>query len=275
MKEFSVLMSVYRREKAENLRECLDSILCQTLLPSEVVLVEDGPLTSELYDTIKQYSSSIPNFKVVPLTENGGLGNALSIGLDHCVYDIVARMDTDDIARNDRFEKQIKFLKEHTDIDLVGSWISEFETNPEEIISYRQLPTEADDIYKFGQFRCPVNHMTVMYKKSAVLNAGNYQTFKNIEDYYLWARMLKNGAKFANIPECLVNVRAGNAMFKRRANLTYFFNSEFPLHTALYKIHYINFTQYLRNIISKFLLRVMPQWAMAIVYKKFLRKGEI
>ena len=181
-------------------------------------------------------------------------------------------MDTDDIARNDRFEKQVQFLKENPDVDVVGSWISEFETNPDEIISYRQLPTSCEEIYKFGQFRSPVNHMTVMYKKTAVLNAGNYQTFKNIEDYYLWARMLKNGAKFANISECLVNVRAGNAMFKRRANLTYFWNSEFPLHTELYKMHYISFKQYLRNICSKFLLRVIPTWAMGLVYKKFLRK---
>lgn len=274
--EFSVLMSVYFKENPEWLKIALDSVINQTLSPNEIVLVQDGKLTDELYKVIEDYMNRCNHlFKIVPLEKNVGLGEALRIGVENCSNEIIARMDTDDIARNDRFEKQIEFLKEHTDIDLVGSWISEFETNPEEILSYRQLPTEHKEIYKFGQFRSPVNHMTAMYKKSAVLNAGNYQTFKNIEDYYLWARMLKNGAKFANIPECLVNVRAGNAMFKRRANLTYFFNSEFPLHTELYKMHYISLAQYLRNITSKFLLRVIPQWAMAIVYIKFLRKGEI
>ena len=238
--QFSVLMSIYYKENPEWFRIALDSVINQTLQANEIVLVEDGKLTEELYQVIDEYKTKYPDlFNIVPLEKNSGLGEALRIGVLNCSNKLVARMDTDDIARNDRFEKQIKFMDENPDIDLVGSWISEFEDNPNEIISYRQLPTKHDDIYKFGQFRCPVNHMTVMYRKSAVLNAGNYQTFKNIEDYYLWGRMLKNGAKFANIPECLVNVRAGNAMFARRANLTYFINSEFPL---------------------------------AIVYKKFLRK---
>lgn len=274
--KFSVLMSVYYKENPSWFKTALDSVMNQTLQPNEIVLIEDGKLTDELYKVIEEYKNQYSNlFKIIPLEKNSGLGEALRVGILNCSNELIARMDTDDIARNDRFEKQIKFLTENPNIDLVGSWISEFENNPEEIISYRQLPTEHQEIYKFGQFRCPVNHMTVMYKKSAVLKAGNYQTFKCIEDYYLWARMLKQGAKFANIPECLVNARAGNAMFKRRANLTYFFNSEFPLHTELYKMHYISLAQYLRNITSKFLLRVIPQWAMAIVYIKFLRKGEI
>ena len=271
--KFSVLMSVYFKENPEWLKIALDSVINQTLSPNEIVLVKDGKLTDELYKVIEDYTNRCNHlFKIVPLEKNVGLGEALRIGVENCTNEIIARMDTDDIARNDRFEKQIKFLKEHPDIDLVGSWISEFETNPEEILSYRQLPTEHKEIYKFGQFRSPVNHMTAMYKKSAVLNAGNYQTFKNIEDYYLWARMLKNGAKFANIPECLVNVRAGNAMFKRRANLTYFFNSEFPLQIEFLRIGFTNTYQFLRNSFLKFLLRTMPLNLMSLYYKKFLRK---
>ena len=271
--KFSALLSVYYKENPEWLKIALDSIINQTLQPNEIVLVEDGKLTDELYRIIEDYKTNYPNlFNIVPLEKNSGLGEALRIGILNCSNEIVARMDTDDIARNDRFEKQVQFMNEHPDIDVVGSWISEFEDNPDKIISYRQLPTSHEEIYKFGQFRCPVNHMTIMYKKSAVLKAGNYQTFKNIEDYYLWGRMLKQGIKFANIPECLVNVRAGNAMFTRRANLTYFWNSEYPLHTEFYKMGFISYPQYIRNISSKFLLRVIPKWAMAIVYKKFLRK---
>lgn len=271
--KFSVLMSVYYKENPSWFRIALDSVIKQTLQPNEIVLVEDGKLTDELYKVIEEYKNQYSNlFKIIPLEKNSGLGEALRVGILNCSNGLIARMDTDDIARNDRFEKQIKFFQEHTNVDLVGSWISEFEDNPNKVISYRQLPTEHQEIYKFGQFRCPVNHMTVMYKKNAVLQAGNYQTFKNIEDYYLWGRMLKQGAIFANIPECLVNVRAGNSMLKRRANLTYFFNSEFPLHTELYRMGFINLKQYLRNISSKFLLRAIPQWAMAIIYRKFLRK---
>ena len=274
--DFTVLMSVYYKEKPEYLNEALNSIFNQTLLPNQVVIVEDGPLTDELDKILLKWKEIHKKIiDLIKLDKNGGLGNALNEGIKYCKYNYIARMDTDDIARNDRFEKQIEFLKEHTDIDLVGSWISEFETNPEEIISYRQLPTEHNKIYQFGQFRCPVNHMTVVYRKEAVLKVGNYQKFKNIEDYYLWGRMLKQGCKFANIPECLVNVRAGKAMLRRRANLTYFFNSEFPLHTELYKIGFINKRQYLRNICSKFLLRVIPFWMMKLIYEIFLRKKTI
>lgn len=271
--KFSVLMSVYYKENPEYLKLALDSVINQTLRPDEIVLVQDGKLTNALYEVIETFVNKNPKlFKIVPLENNVGLGEALKIGVENCTFDLIARMDTDDIARSDRFERQIEFFENHNDIDIVGSWISEFENDPNKIIAYRQLPTSHSDIYKFGQFRCPLNHMTVVYKKDAVLSSGNYKPFKNIEDYYLWGRMLKNGCKFANIPECLVNVRAGNAMLQRRANLTYFFNSEFPLHTEFYKMQFINQKQYLRNIVTKFLLRAMPMWAMSLIYKKFLRK---
>lgn len=270
---FSVLMSVYYKENPSWFKTALDSVINQTLQPNEIVLIEDGKLTDELYKVIEEYKNQYSNlFKIIPLEKNSGLGEALRIGVLNCSNELIARMDTDDIAKNDRFKKQIQFFQEHPNVDLVGSWISEFEDEPDKIISYRQLPIEHQEIYKFGQFRCPVNHMTVMYRKDTVLKAGNYQTFKNIEDYYLWGRMLKQGAVFANIPECLVNVRAGQAMFKRRANLTYFFNSEFPLHTEFYKMKFINLKQYLRNIILKFFLRVLPSKIMGVIYKKFLRK---
>lgn len=271
--KFSVLIPVYYKENPLFFEQALDSILNQTLLPDEIVIVKDGPLTEDLDFIVKKYILKYPKlFNIIALEKNVGLGDALSIGILNCNNEIIARMDSDDIARSDRFKKQIKYLKEHPDIDVLGSWISEFEDIPENIISYRQLPVDHDEIYRFGQFRCPINHMTVMYKKDAVIKAGNYQTFKNIEDYYLWGRMLINGAKFANLPECLVNVRAGNAMFKRRANLTYFLNSELPIHTELFRMGYINFWQYIRNIILKFSLRILPFQFMKIIYFYFLRR---
>ncbi len=271
--KFSVLMSTYYKEVPEYLRESIESVVNQTLLPNEIVIVEDGKLTDELNVIINEYVGKYGDlFKIVPLEKNLGLGNALRIGVEACSYSIIARMDTDDIADKERFEKQIDYLKKNPNVDLIGSWISEFENNPEEIISYRQLPTSHDEIYKFAQFRNPVNHMTVMYKKEAVLQAGNYIHFKNVEDYYLWGRMLRNGAIFANIPECLVNARAGNSMLKRRANLTYFINSEFPLQCEFLKIGFINVSHFLRNSISKFFLRILPFPFMKLVYNKILRK---
>ena len=271
--KFSVLMPIYYKENPDYFKVAIDSIINQTLKPDEIVIVEDGKLTDELESVIETYTSQYPQlFKIVALKTNQGLGTALQVGVQNCSYDLIARMDSDDIALPERFERQINFIREHPDIDVLGSSISEFARNPENITSYRKLPTEHKEIYKFGQFRCPVNHMTIMYKKKSVLDTGNYQPFKNIEDYWLWGRMLKKGYKFANLPECLVNVRAGSEMLKRRANLTYFFKSEFPLHTKLYQIGFISFGQYLRNISSKFLLRVVPFGMMGLIYKKFLRK---
>lgn len=271
--KFSVLIPVYYKENPLFFTQALNSILDQTLQPNEIVIIEDGKLTKELYEVVQEFHKKYSKLKVIHLEKNMGLGNALKIGVENCSYSIIARMDSDDIANRERFEKQINYLKLHQKLDLVGSWISEFEDNENEIIAYRVLPTEHNDIYKFGQFRCPVNHMTVMYRKESVLAAGNYMPFKNIEDYYLWGRMLKNGAIFANIPEYLVNARAGSSMLQRRANLTYFFNSEFPLQCEFLKIGFINLGQFIRNIILKFLLRILPFKLMQLFYMKFLRKN--
>lgn len=275
-RKFSVLMSVYYKEKPEYLDAALNSLVSQTLLPDEIIVIKNGKLTKELDNVIEEYNKFFPDkFKILAWDTNQPLGQALRIGVENSSYNYIARMDSDDIARADRFEKQINFLIAHPDIDIVGSSISEFEDNPNDVISYRILPKCHEDIYKFAKFRCPMNHQTVLFKKDAVLKVGNYISFKDIDDYYLWARMLKNKAVFANIQECLVNARAGNAMFKRRANLTYFFNNELPLQIEFFRIGFINFYQFIRNIILKFLLRAMPTKLMGIYYKKFLRNSSI
>jgi len=270
--KFSVLMSIYYKENPEWFRTALDSVVNQTLMPDEIVLVEDGQLTDELYKIIEEYKTKYTNlFKIVILEKNSGLGEALRVGVLNCSYELIARMDTDDIARNDRFEKQIQYLKEHKDIDIVGSWVTEFEGDTENIIAYRNLPESYEDVYEYAKFRCPLSHMSVIMKKSAIIDSGNYIEIKFVEDYYLWARVLKKGYKVVNIPEYLVNVRAGNDMLKRRANLSYFFNGEYQLQKELLNINFINKMQFLKNIISKFLLRALPYHLMAFVYSKFLR----
>lgn len=273
MKKFSVLMSVYYKEKPEYLDIALNSILNQTLMPDEILIVKNGKLPNELNEIINKYNKLYPTkLKILSWEINQPLGYALKIGVENCSHEYIARMDSDDIARKDRFEKQVEFLINNPQIDIVGSSISEFEDNPKKILSYRVLPEKQQEIYKFAQFRCPMNHQTVMFKKEAVLKVGNYIPFKDIDDYYLWGRMLKNGAIFANIKDCLVNARAGNAMFKRRANLTYFFNNEMPLQIEFLKIGFINWLQFLRNIFLKFLLRALPTKLMGLYYNKFLRK---
>ena len=181
--KFSVLLSVYRKEQPAYLRQSLDSIFTQTLQPAEVVLVKDGPLTDALDEVAEEYCRKYPVLKVVPLSENQGLGRALNEGLKYCSYDLVARMDTDDVAKPERFEKQIAVFCAHPEMDVVGAWIDEFEGSIENVISVRVLPLEHSEIRRFARKRNPVNHPVVMFRKSAVLVAGGYQHFPLFEEY--------------------------------------------------------------------------------------------
>ena len=218
---FSVLLSVYYKESYSAFCKSLDSIFTQTTCPDEVILVEDGLLGSDLNDIISEYSAKYPTLKIIPLPTNQGLGKALNEGLKHCSYDIVARMDTDDIAKPDRFEKQLAVFEKYSDIDVVGAWIDEFEDDISDVKSVRKLPELPDDIRQFAKRRNPINHPVVMFRKSAVLAAGGYQHFPLFEDYYLWIRMLMNGAKFYNIQESLLYFRFSPEMFKRRGGWRY------------------------------------------------------
>ena len=161
MQDFSVLLSVYGGEKGEFLRRSLASVFAQTVRAQEVVLVEDGPLTEDLYRVVEEFCARQPELKVVPLPRNGGLGRALNEGLKHCSFDIVARMDTDDICRPDRFEKQLRVLREYPDVAVVSAWIDEFVDDPEHVVSTRRLPETPEELYEYGKSRCPVNHPVV------------------------------------------------------------------------------------------------------------------
>lgn len=165
-----------------------------------------------------------PYLKVLSLVTNRGLGKALNEGLKYCSHELVARMDTDDIAMPERFEKQLAVFKKYPDIDVVGAWINEFEDNVSNIKSVRKLPELPDDIRQFAKRRNPINHPVVMFRKSAVLAAGGYRHFPLFEDYYLWIRMLMNGAKFYNIQESLLYFRFSSEMFKRRGGWKYMIN---------------------------------------------------
>ena len=168
---FSVLLSIYYKERPDFLRQSLDSLFSQTLLPTEVVLVKDGPLTKTLDIIIEEYSKRYLQLKIVSLSVNQGLGKALNEGLKYCSYDLVVRMDTDDIAKPNRFEKQLKAFNNQSDIDIVSSWIDEFEGDTNHILSIRKLPEYHKEIYKFAKKRNPINHPAVMFRKSSVLES--------------------------------------------------------------------------------------------------------
>ncbi|MDR7078834.1 glycosyltransferase involved in cell wall biosynthesis [Neobacillus niacini] len=269
---FSVLMSVYFKEKPEFLKESIESLVSQTLKPDEIVIVLDGKLTDELYRLLDEYKNAYPDlFKYVQLEQNMGLGKALEIGIKECRYDVIARMDSDDICHPERFEKQINFLKNNPDVKVLGSWIAEFEEGPDKIESIRKVPSTYEEIREYAKTRCPLNHMTVVYYKEAVLKAGSYQTLMWNEDYFLWGRMLNSNIKFMNIPEALVYARAGADMFNRRGGLKYF-NKEVELQKKFLKMQFIDKQTFIKNVITRGTVRILPNSIRGFIYKKLLRR---
>lgn len=268
---FSVLISLYIKEQPSFLQQSLDSLLAQTLQPSEIVLVKDGPLTAELDTVVSNFAKRCASLKVVILPQNQGLGRALNEGLKFCSYDLVARMDTDDIARSDRFEKQVRIFQEHPEIDVCSAWIDEFEGDWRNVISTRRLPEKHDDIAVYAKSRCPINHPVVMFRKSAVTEAGGYQHFPLFEDYYLWVRLLMNGARFYNIQESLLYFRFSPAMFKRRGGWKYAMD-ECKFQSLLRKKGFISLGGFVKNVGIRLATRLMPNSLRTWVYKKLLRK---
>ena len=244
--KFSVLMSVYFKESPSYLEAALSSVFTQTVMPDEVVLVEDGPLTSELDETINKFEQEYPTIlKLVKFETNRGLGQALHDGLLECSNEIVFRMDTDDIAHKNRFEKQLKIFKEKN-VDAVGSNITEFDESMTNITSHRIVPEQDEDIKKMAKFRNPINHMTIAFKKQAVIDSGNYLDMMYFEDYYLWVRMMSKGYTFYNIQEELIDVRGGNDMIKRRGGKKYI-KPIINFEKAILKLGYISKFEYLKN----------------------------
>lgn len=270
---FSVLMSVYRNDKADDVYTAVESVsVKQTIQPDEIYVYVDGSVPEELAQTLKKLKDKVPYVKIHWETENKGLGKALQYGINHVKHELIARMDSDDIASPCRFEKQLALFDNDPELGMVGSCISEFIDEPMNIVSHRIVPTSNEDIRNFMKKRCPFNHMTVMYKKSEVLKAGNYQDWYWNEDYYLWIRMMVAGCKFANLEENLVNVRVGKNMYARRGSLKYF-KSEEGIQRFMYKNHIIGQPQYCFNVFIRFVVQVcMTNWMRGWVFQKFARK---
>ncbi|EKO3878686.1 glycosyltransferase [Vibrio metschnikovii] len=217
---FSVLMSIYEKEAPSNLDSCFESLHFQSVLANEIILVLDGPIGEDLLAIIDKWSLLLPIERIC-LPENVGLGKALNIGLKHCTNELVARMDTDDIALPNRFAVQLSCFFQDSSLSICGSYISEFDDNPQVPISTRTLPISHERIYKGIAWANPFNHMTVMYRKSDIETVGGYQDLPSMEDWYLWARLLANGYKAYNIPEALVLARTGFSMIQRRSGIDY------------------------------------------------------
>jgi amylovoran biosynthesis glycosyltransferase AmsE len=220
MTDFSVLMSIYDKENPTYLNACLESLYNQTVRASEVILVLDGPVKQSLMNVINKWQSQL-NILLVPLQVNVGLGNALNKGLNVCSYELIARMDTDDLCLSERFEKQLAIFEAKPSLAFCGSFIDEIECESTNYIATRYVKEFNNDIIKHGISRNPFNHMSVMFKKSAVLSVGSYKDMTSMEDWYLWLRLLSSGYQGYNIQQTLVKARAGKEMISRRNGFKY------------------------------------------------------
>lgn len=272
MEKYSVLMSLYKKENPNYLREAIESILNQTVLPDEIVIVEDGELTDELLEVLTFYQKKFPKiFNIVKNKKNLGLGLSLNNGLKNCRNELVARMDTDDISKIDRCEKQLKIFEKFPELTIVGSYIDEFQGNTTNIISTRKVPIEMKEIYNFAKRRSAFNHPVVMYKKSKVLECGGYKDLRRNQDVELFGRMLYLGYLAKNIPESLLYFRNTDDLIKRRKSWE---NTKSYILTikAFWKMGYSNFSDFLIVGIVQIIMYLIPKEIQNIVYKLFLRK---
>jgi glycosyltransferase involved in cell wall biosynthesis len=271
--QFSVAMSVYKNDKVEHFRNALNSIIHQTVPPSEIILVVDGPITTKLMNVITEYQSKINYLFPIHLEKNCGLGTALRVAVESCSFELIARMDSDDISVYNRFEKQLKCFGEYNDLDIIGGNINEFIDDERNIVGKRIVPTSNMEIKKYMKSRCPFNHMTVMFKKSKVLKAGNYKDWFWNEDYYLWIRMYESGCGFGNLDDNLVNVRVGKEMYKRRGGKKYFI-SEKAIQKYMLKKKIIGIPRYFYNVGIRFIIQVlMPNNVRGYLFRMFARKN--
>lgn len=270
---YSVLMAVYGRENPEFLRQSIESMLKQTLPFSDFVLVCDGPLSHELNEVIVWAQEQMgEKLQLIRLRENKGLGNALRIGVPKCRCSVIARMDSDDISRPDRCERQFRII-ERDGYDMVSGTLQEFSSRPGDMDRLRVLPRTSEEILQYAKKRNPFNHPCIMFRRESVLRAGNYQDFPGFEDYYLWVRMLRKGCKGYNIQEVILDMRTGNGMYDRRGGREYL-HWVLRFQRYLYCKNFITRKEYIKNCLVRTTVGMIPGGAREKFYHIFLRNAK-
>lgn len=266
---FSVLMSVYINDDDAFFDVALSSVLKdQTLTPTQVVLVVDGPIEPKKAMIIERHEEAFPTtLEVVRLPQNIGQGPALNQGLSRCKYEYVARMDADDISLPDRFEKQIHFMSINPKVDLSSGFVEEFNSDNE--VKIRKVPLNSPQLLSYSRIRSPINHGACMYKRSLVEACGGYNKFHQVQDYALFVNMIKMGANLMNQPDILVRVRLYDN-YARKSGKRYFVE-EFQLAWYFYQIGHIGAAGFVRNLAVRAFPRLLGSRAMGYLYRRFLR----
>lgn len=270
-KLYSVLMSVYKKEKPDFLRKSIQSIYDQTLPTDDFVLVCDGPLTKNLDGVIDEMQEKFgKRLRVLRQDKNHGLGFSLGLGVKECKNSLIARMDSDDVAVKDRCERQLAVFEERPELSIVGGFVGEFEKSTDDVRSIRKVPETNDEIKQFAKSRNPFNHPTVMFKKDDVLAVGNYQNIRFCQDYFLWIELLANGYKAYNLQDIIVYMREDVNTFKRRSGKEYF-GIQKKLLKRMLKLKFITLSRYSKSLIVRFCSAYAPNRLRQKMFKRFMR----
>lgn len=271
MEKYSVLMSVYSGEKPEYLQQSIQSIFSQTIPTDDFVLMCDGPLSKELDAIIEMFSKSHGEvLHVVRLEKNLGLAHALNTGLPICKNDLVARMDSDDIALPNRCELQLRKFQEDPELSIVGGAIDEFEGTPQKVISHKHMPESHEELLRYARLRNPFNHPTVMYRKSVIIAIGSYPNNILHEDYALWGNLLLSGAKGCNLPNTLCYMRVDSGLYSRRGGFNYL-KQAVKLRWQLYQLGLYTLPSFVFVTLGLTLVCLLPNPMRKRVYRSFLR----
>lgn len=270
---YSVLITVYKKDNPEYFRQSLSSMLTQSVMPDEVVVVTDGPITKSLQSVIDELDTKYPQvINEVKLKENVGLGTALKIGVPKCKNELIARMDSDDISLPDRCKLQLYAFAQNPHLDIVGYSIKEFSGSPDNIVGERRVPESNDAIYKFAKLRDPFNHPTVMFRKSKVLSSGNYGDYRKNQDSDLWIKMLSHNAVCMNLPYDQFRFRFDEATYARRKNWLNT-GSLLKIRYKAWRSGYNNLLEFLIISMGQLARYALPMSFQKIMYK-FLKGGD-
>lgn len=269
--QYAVLMPVHGGADPAHLSLAIESMLCQTVKPAQFVIVCDGPLTPPLDAVIAAFCQEYgEGFQIVHLPAHPGLAHALQTGLLCCTHELVARMDADDIALPDRMEKQLAEMDHRPEVSVLGGQIAEFASDPDAVTGFRRVPLDCGQIRRFAKSRNPMNHMTVLLRRSHILAVGGYEEMEGYEDYYLWARLLTGGYQLRNIGDICCRVRTGDGMYRRRGGLAYF-RSGMKLQRYLLKSGLIRPMRFAANSAARFLGAMVPPSLRRLCYHTLLR----
>lgn len=269
----SVVMSVYKNDDIAFFEEAVESILDQSYLPIEIIIVVDGAVSEEINKLLVSYENE-KLFRIIRLLENKGLANALNVGIAEAKGNYIARMDSDDICFEDRFKKQIDFIVKEN-LDIVGGQIIEFGKNIEDVVSFRKVPLEHSKMINFMKTRSPFSHPTILFRREVFFDLDGYDVSIFPEDYDFFIRAYLKGFKFGNIDENVLWFRLGedrSKAIKRRWGISYA-KKEMKLYRNFLKLGFYNYQDFIKVVCIKIPLRILPFSIYKFIYFKILRNN--